>query len=69
MVLTAVHDIEGFTPPGDSVNVEWDINTVFERSGNTVGEGELLNFPFAEVKGSYNSGTNTIHATRIKLED
>ncbi len=69
MVLTNLREVEGFTPPGDSIIVTWTEGTVFRRSGNLVTENELLNFPFAQVKGHYDSGSNTLQAIRITLED
>ncbi len=69
MVLTNLRDVQGFTPPGDSIIVTWTEGTVFRRRGNLVTENELLNFPFAQVKGRYNASTNTLQAVRITLED
>ncbi|MEM4409552.1 MAG: DUF5666 domain-containing protein [Candidatus Caldarchaeum sp.] len=70
MILTNLRDVEGFTPLGDSVIVTWtDGGTIFRRRGDLVTENELLNFPFAQVKGRYDAGTNTIQAIRITLED
>jgi hypothetical protein len=69
MILTNLRDVEGFTPPGDSIVVTWTDGTVFRRRGNLVTENELLNFPFAQVKGRYDSSTHTLQAIRITLED
>ena len=69
MVLLNSRDIEGFTPQGSTVNVTWTSETVFRRSGNTVTENALLQWPIAKVKGLYVSATNTIQASRITLDD
>ncbi len=69
MTLTNIFDVEGFQPQGTTVNVTWTDETVFLRSGDPVTEQALLQWPRAEAKGIYDSGTNTIHASRIKLED
>lgn len=69
MVLTNLTEVEHFTPQGDQVNVVWNESTVFERSGETVTENALLQYPFAEVKGHYDSKNNTITASRIKVDD
>jgi hypothetical protein len=69
MTLTNIFDIEGFQPQGTTVNVTWTEETIFLRSGDPVTEQALLQWPRAEAKGVYDPGTNTIRASRIKLED
>lgn len=69
MTLTNIFDIEGFQPQGTTVNVTWTEETLFLRSGDPVSEQALLQWPRAEAKGVYDPGTNTIRASRIKLED
>lgn len=69
MTLTNIFDIEGFQPQGTTVNVTWTEETIFLRSGDPVTEQALLQWPRAEAKGVYDPDTNTIRASRIKLED
>lgn len=69
MTLTNIFDIEGFQPQGTTVNVTWTEETIFLRRGDPVTEQALLQWPRAEAKGVYDPGTNTIRASRIKLED
>jgi hypothetical protein len=69
MTLTNIFNVEGFTPQGTTVNVTWTEETIFRRGGNQVTEQALLQFPRAEAKGVYDPATNTIRASRIKLED
>lgn len=69
MILTNIFDIEGFQPQGTTVNVTWTEETIFLRSGDPVTEQALLQWPRAEAKGVYDASTNTIRASRIKLED
>jgi hypothetical protein len=69
MLLTEIINIQNFQPQGTTVNVTWDSNTIFRRSGVVVTENALNQWQFSEIHGSFNSGTNTIHATRITLDD
>lgn len=69
MTLTNLTVVTGFTPQGGAVNVTWNAQTVFRRSGDIVDETWLGSFSFSEVKGTYNAGTNTLAATRITIED
>lgn len=69
MTLTNIFDIEGFQPQGTTVNVTWTEETIFLRSGDPVTDQALPRWPRAEAKGVYDPGTNTIRASRIKLED
>lgn len=69
MTLTNLTVVTGFTPQGGVVNVTWNAQTVFRRSGDIVDETWLDSFVLSEVKGSYNAGTNTLAATTITIED
>jgi hypothetical protein len=69
MLLTEIINIQNFQPQGTTVNVTWDSNTIFRRSGVVVTENALNQWQFSEIHGSFNSGTNTIHASRITLDD
>lgn len=69
MVLVDIFNVQGFVPQGSTLNVVWDETTIIRRSGVVVPEAQIANFPFAEVKGTYDAATNTLTAKRITLED
>jgi len=68
-----IEDVEEFQPSGDPIHVATTETTVFRsQSGLLMTKAEffaaLTNGANVEVEGVYNSGTNTLTATKIKLE-
>ncbi|MFQ5845383.1 MAG: DUF5666 domain-containing protein [Planctomycetota bacterium] len=69
LTLSSLSAVAGFTPPGATVNVAWDAQTVFRFKGNVVDESFLTSHPRAEVRGTYDAATNTITADRISPKE
>lgn len=69
MTLSSLTAASGFTPQGGSLTVVWNDQTTFRFKGDTVDESLLAAYPRAEVRGTYDAGTNTITADRISPED
>jgi hypothetical protein len=72
--VIATKKVRGFTPSQTTVNVTTSGSTVFlTDGGRTKTQAEffalLATTPIAEVKGTYNAATNTLTATKVKVED
>jgi hypothetical protein len=69
-------EVENFVPANTLINVTTSIATVFRNDrGVSVTQAEFFAllegglFPFVEVEGNYDSGSNTLAALKVKLED
>ena len=70
LALSDLSAVAGFTPQGGALTVVWDSLTVFRFKGDdTVDESILTAHPRAEVRGTYDAGTNTLTADRISAKD
>jgi hypothetical protein len=68
-----VHDADHFVPVADPVHIATNDSTLYRGANEqwvtaAVFFGALTNGAHVEVEGTYDSNTNTLTATKVKLE-